>query len=54
MIDPGDAEEVILVLPFLAVTWLPVFAVGVYVDIEDANLGVALGPIQVCLGDFSE
>jgi hypothetical protein len=52
VIDPGDAEDVLLVWGFLCVTWLPVFALGVYVDFEDANFGLALGPVQVCLGDF--
>ena len=48
-----DEDSPIWACSFLCVDWLPVFALGVYVDFEDLCLGFALGPIQVSLGDFS-
>lgn len=47
----GKKKELIFVSRFLIVEWLPLFAVGVYVDLGGC-FGVALGPIQIAVGDF--
>lgn len=48
----GESEDAYVLCGFLAVTWLPVVALGVYVDPDELTLGFALGAFQIVIGDF--